>query len=493
MPEARNRAPEARRRRSSRTPYPVRRTAIARLRLPFVFAALLAGAYGVTLALEPAGTGPIARPELRWLLAAALAAAGVLGVQAVRFLVLDVAFLRSQGHRAPALLHVVVALALYFVLGLVIASQVFGQSLTGAIATSAVASVVLGLALQETLGNFFAGISLQIGQPFRLGDVIRTGGHEGRVEAFNWRATTIRTVDDALVAIPNSLAAREAVEVHPRQRPTRQVLTVSATYDAPPQRVADVVRGAIVGVPGIAERPAPGVRVGAFGDSAVDYEVLYWAEDRMRAAAIAAQIRERVWYAFARNAISIPYPHQVEIPYQAPPPMAEDPAEERARWLDEVALLAPLAPEERQRLAAGARTLLYGPGETVLRAGAEGGSMFVVLRGRVEIRVPQEGGARVTVAEIASGEVMGEMSLLTGEPRSADARAATEVELLEVRRPEMKALLADNDALADALAAEMATRLSERADALARHDAEAENPTMRASLLGRIRRFFELG
>src|SRR5690606_5070682 len=99
---------------------------------------------------------------LRWLFAAFLAALGVVGVQVVRFFVLDVVFLRAQGHRAPALVHVVVAMALYFVLGLFIAGGVFHQTLTGAIATSAVASVVLGLALQETLGNFFAGIALQV-------------------------------------------------------------------------------------------------------------------------------------------------------------------------------------------------------------------------------------------------------------------------------------------------------------------------------------------
>jgi CRP-like cAMP-binding protein len=379
------------------------------------------------------------------------------------------------------------------VLGLLIAGGVFEQSLTGAIATSAVASVVLGLALQETLGNFFAGISLQIGQPFRLGDVIVTGGHEGRVEAFNWRATTIRTVDDALVTLPNAMVARETVEVHPRKRPTRRVLTIGATYDAPPQQVVGVVRGALTGVPGVAERPAPQVRLGSFDDSSVGYEVLYWVEDRMRAAAIDAQIRERVWYAFARNDVAIPFPHEVQVPYAPPPPMTEDPAEERARWLGEVALFAPLAPEERQRLAERARTLLYGPGETILRAGAGGGSMFVVLRGRVEIRVPQDDGRRVRVAEIASGEVMGEMSLLTGEPRSADAHALGEVELIEVRRPEMKALLEENEVLADALAAEMSLRLDQRADALARLDAEAEDSTMQASLLGRIRRFFDLG
>ncbi|OZC03975.1 mechanosensitive ion channel family protein [Rubricoccus marinus] len=469
------------------------------LRLPFLFAVLLGIAYAAYYALTPeavfasADHGLTATAAQRWLLAAFLTAAGVLGVQAVRFFVLDALFIRSQGHRAPALLHAVVAMVLYFVLGLLIAGGVFGQSLTGAIATSAVASVVLGLALQETLGNFFAGISLQIEQPFRLGDVLEANGQTGRVEAFNWRATTLKTVNDSRVVIPNALIAREPVEVFGRSQTVRRLLPLSGPYGTPPQTIGRVVLSAIVGVPGISERPAPQVRLASFDDSSITYDLLYWVDDYFRVASVDALVRERVWYAFAREDISIPFPHEVQVPYVPAAPAEEDPVEERARWLGEIPLLAPLAAEERQRLARGARTLLYGPGETILRAGSEGGSMFVVLRGRVEIRLPQEDGRRVRVAEVASGEVIGEMSLLTGDPRSADARAIGEVELIEVRRAEMKLLLAENEALADALAAEASLRLDQRADALARADAETEGPTTQASLLQRIRRFFELG
>lgn len=443
-------------------------------------------------ALEPSGTGLSGTPALRWLLAVALTAAGVLGVQIVRFLVLDVAFLRTQGHRAPALMHAVVALALYFVLGLVIMGGVFGQSLTGAIATSAVASVVIGLALQETLGNFFAGVALQVGRPFRPGDVIRSEGQEGRIESFNWRATTVMTPDGSHIVLPNALVARAPIEVFPRAEATRRRLTVPAPYDAPPRKIADIVQRALVGVPGVAERPTPHVQVAAFDDSSMAYEVHYWVEDYLRVGLIDAQIRERVWYAFARNDIAIPFPHEVQVPYHPPAVLSEDPVGERARWLGEAVLLAPLTPEERRRLAEGSRTLLYSPFETVLRAGDPGGSMFVVVQGRVEIRVPTPDGTRIRVAEIGAGEVIGEMSLLTGEPRSADAVAVGEVGLIEVRRAEMKAVLDDNEALAEALACEVSLRLEQRADALAEAEDDPAGDRTPTSILQRIRWFFDL-
>ncbi len=462
------------------------------LRLPFLFAVLLGVAYASAYALAPPETGLISTSALRWLLAAFLTAVGILGVQIVRFFVLDVVFVRTQGHRAPALIHAVVALLLYFVLGLLIAGGVFGQSLTGAIATSAVASVVLGLALQETLGNFFAGIALQIGQPFRLGDVIHSNDLRGRVASFNWRATTIVTEDESQIVLPNALVAQSPIEVFPRSKATRRRVVIPAPYEIPPQRIVAVVERALVDVPGVAERPRPQIRLASFDDSSVGFEVLYWVEDYLRVGQTDALIRERVWYAYARNNIPIPYPHEVEVPYDPPVVTAEDPVEERARWLDEATLLDPLMPEERRYLAERSRTLLYSPGETVLRAGDPGESMFVVYRGRVEIRVPAPDGRLVRVAEIAPGEVIGEMALLTGASRSADAVAIGEVGVIEVRKAEMKALLEANEELAEALAREESERLAQRADAFARAEADTVGPMTSVSILQRIRRFFDL-
>ncbi|MDX1418835.1 MAG: mechanosensitive ion channel [Rubricoccaceae bacterium] len=473
---------------------------LRRLRRSLVFAVLLGVAYiaAYVFAGSPMGLG-LEAPHLRWLFAAFLAALGVFGVQVVRFFVIDVLFLRSQGHRAPALIHVVVSLALYFALGLLIAGGVFGQSLTGAIATSAVASVVLGLALQETLGNFFSGIALQAEQPFRLGDVVRLSEHEGRVESFNWRATTIRTVSDARVVIPNAVVAREPVEVFARADLNRRTLTIPAPYEVAPQKVIRLVREALAGVPGLAETQPPQVRLGSYDDSSVGYEVLYWVEDYHGVAGIDAKIRERVWYVFARNGIGFPYPHEVEVPYE-PPALdgglghgEESPVEERERWLGEVDFFAPLAPEEMHRLAEESRTLLFGPGEQIIESGGEGGSMFVVLRGRVEIRVPTPDGRRVPVSEILPGEIFGEMSLLTGEPRSADAWAQEEVEVVEVRKAEMRAVLERNEALAEALARKVSARLDQRTEALAQVDSQAPRAPGQASLLQKIRRFFDLG
>jgi CRP-like cAMP-binding protein len=188
----------------------------------------------------------------------------------------------------------------------------------------------------------------------------------------------------------------------------------------------------------------------------------------------------------------MPYPHQVEVPYE-PPAHADPIPDVKELRLAEVPLLQPLTPEERRLLAERSRVLVFAPGERLLYAGGEGGTMYVVLEGRVEVFVPQPAGPPVRVAEMGPGEVIGEMSLLTGEPRSADVRALGEVEVLEVGKAAMREVMASNDALAEALSEQMSRRADERSERLASVATGQARPESPASLLQRVRKFFELG
>jgi small-conductance mechanosensitive channel/CRP-like cAMP-binding protein len=460
-------------------------TILRRLSAPFVFAGLLGAAY----ALEETVLGGRAGWLAPWLLAAFLTALGVVGVQLVRTALLDVFFRRARGREAPALLHWILSIVLYFIVGLVVASIAFNYTLTGAIATSAVASVVVGLALQETLGNFFAGVSLQVEQPFRPGDYVRIAGIEGRVAAFTWRSTTVDTVDDTRIVIPNGNVAGEPIEVFARDQLNRRRLVVSGPYEVAPQRVIRLLKEAVESVPGVSDRITPQARIGSYDASSIGYEVLYWVEDAMRMAAIDAQIRERAWYVFARHGVWFPYPHQVDLAYE-PPTRAEPIPDVRELRLSEVALLEPLTPGERRLLAERSRTLVFAPGERMLAAGGAGGTMYVVLEGHVEVTVPREGKPPVHIARLGPGEVVGEISLLTGEPRSADVHALDEVEVLEVGKAAMAEVLAANEALFGKLTDQAGRRAGERSEAVARDAAATSARESPASLLQRMKRFF---
>src|ERR687893_631160 len=103
-------------------------------------------------------------------------------------------------------------------------------SLGALLSGSALVGVILGLALQETLGNLFAGLSLQADRPFELGDVITVGAFSGVVESITWRAVKVRTFQNHVVLLGNAQIAKESIEVCPRENLNARLVFFNAVY-----------------------------------------------------------------------------------------------------------------------------------------------------------------------------------------------------------------------------------------------------------------------
>src|SRR3989440_52286 len=142
-----------------------------------------------------------------------------LGIRVVNALLFDFAFRLRRGYEAPTLVRNIFTLIVFAILFVLIFNRVYYEVNIGALfTTSAIFGVIIGLALQDTLGNFFSGISLHADRPFQVGDVIVVGQqkHTGVVEGITWRAIKIRTFQNHVVLVSNSNAAKEAIEVSPR-------------------------------------------------------------------------------------------------------------------------------------------------------------------------------------------------------------------------------------------------------------------------------------
>jgi small-conductance mechanosensitive channel len=219
--------------------------------------------------------------------------------------------LRSRtGFQLPPLLPAVTMALVYLVAAFVTLRLTFPRlELGGLIATSAVTSLVLGLALQPILSNFFAGLVLSIERPFRINDWIRVGEHEGRVVAITWRTTQLRTRDNDNLVIPNGRLADERVLNYYYPHPMHmERVRVGAAYKEPPYRVRRALAEAASGMAGILDKPTPEVYVLSFDESAVTYELRIWVEDIAQAPRIASELRARVWEVFRKEGIAIPYP-----------------------------------------------------------------------------------------------------------------------------------------------------------------------------------------
>ena len=412
-------------------------------------------------------------------------------VRAVSSLIFRLAFRLRRGFEAPTLVRNIFSIVAFTLLFFLAFNHWFSYVNLGALfTTSAIFGVILGLALQDTLGNFFAGISLQADRPFQVGDVITVGAqrHTGVVEEITWRAIKVRTFTNHVVLINNSTAAKEPIEVSPRENLNARLVLFNTLYTDSPAKTIHVVREAVREADNVSPRVAPIVRIRNLGDNGVEYEVKYWLEDYAKYNDTDALVRQRIWYAFRRAGLNFAFPTRtVHVDRKPTTGVPEGDGGAIIERLAAVDIFAPLSSEETGMLARAAVRHVFAPGETVIRAGEPGSSMFVVHNGRVRVQISENGRPR-TVATLNEGDFFGEMALFTGEPRTANVVALEETEVLEIGHAAMKTVFETNPDLVESLSFIMA----ERRQGLAVQSDPSIAPDESAGILSAIKRFFGL-
>jgi small-conductance mechanosensitive channel/CRP-like cAMP-binding protein len=369
--------------------------------------------------------------------------------------------------------------------------------------TSALLTAVIGLSLQETLGNLFAGLAIQAQRPFQVGDWISVDPDprlRGRVIEINWRATTVLTNDQIELIIPNGVLAKTTIQNFTKPTTTaRREIVVQAPYEIAPQRVEEALLSAVVDVDGVLTTPSPVAQTRNFADSGIEYRVMYFIDDYAARDRIESEVRQRIWYAFQRVGISIPFPiRNVYMHTVAPEARNEavklDIARRKASLL-RVDFLRLLPEESLERLASLSRTLPFMPGEAIIRQGDPGSALYIVQRGEVAVVVGRtETHSIAELARLGPGEFFGEMSLMTGANRTATVRAFTDCELVEVDKDAFHTVIASEPRFVEPITRVLAERqlaLEENLNARAkrtRADAEATSK----ALLDKIRSFFQL-
>jgi small-conductance mechanosensitive channel/CRP-like cAMP-binding protein len=394
------------------------------------------------------------------------------------------------GNVTSGLLRNVLSITIYIIaFFIVFKSQFPGIDLAAVFTTSAILGVILGLALQDTLGNLFAGISLQADQPFQVGDVINipTKG-TGVIEAITWRGLKIRTFQNKLLIVSNSSLGKEIIEVAPRNNLNANLVFFSTTYDESPAQTIQVVREAIREAENVSTKIRPIIRIRNLGDSGIEWEVKYWLNDYAKINDTDALIRQRIWYALRRAEIKFAFPTRTLIIERRLPPETLSKDDAIFLRLNDLDVFEPLSDEETMHLVTSSAHRVFAPGEIIIRANEKGDSMFVIHRGSVRIQIADNGTMR-TVAKLSEGEFFGEMALFTGEPRTATVVAAEETEVLEIGHESLKKLFDDNPYLVQ----DLSKIIAERRIALTQSEHQTESPEEQsAGIFSAIKRFFKL-
>lgn len=358
----------------------------------------------------------------------------------------------------PVLFRDIVRIAVYLTTFLAVLKAVFEVKEMGALlGASAIFSIIVGLAVQDSLGNVVAGIFMQVDRPLKVGDWVLVNGVEGRVVDMNWRSTRLVTRQNDSVIIPNNTISKADIVNYSAPTTLHRVQKkIGVSYSLQPNKVKKVLTEVILDVRGVLTTPSPEVFLVNYGDSAIEYELRYWISDYDKLNDIDNDVMTGIWYQFRRNGIEIPFPIRTVYVRREPRQEAADP--EVLSLLSRVDFLAPLKAEEVRSLASDLRHHIYARGERVFEQGEEGHTFYIIWSGHVCVRVRSEAGEDVEVAKLERGNYFGEMSLLTGETRTASVVAMDDCDLLELDRSSFSDLLTMNPDVAETISQIIARR-----------------------------------
>ena len=287
-------------------------------------------------------------------------------------------------HRAPSLFQDLIRILLVVIGAAIVLAVVWEQNLGGLIAALGVGTIVLGLALQETLGNLMSGIALLFEKPFTIGDWIEVGDEQGAVVEINWRSVHVRTRERNLLVFPNSVLGRETIINYARPTALQTMrLSFAFSLEDPPDTVKRVLVEVAQGIDGVLGEPPPRALIREVLDDRIRYEAYLAIDEPRRIPQIVDQYTARVWYAARRARIHLPLPAAYEIKVDAPISTVVE--------IDIVGCLSKaqgfqmLEAEHITRVAGQAEVLVYTDGETVIAQDEVPDAVYVVVSGTLHV------------------------------------------------------------------------------------------------------------
>ena len=377
-----------------------------------------------------------------------------------------------------------------------------GVNLASLITTSAVLTGALAFSAQETLGNLWGGIAIQLEKTCRIGDWVRIDSVTGQVVSIRWRYMAIATITNETIVIPNSTVMKNRITVVARrgeERTTwRRHVPFEVEFDYPPARVIAQVEKELAhaNIPHVAAQPQPAVACVSFKDSGIEYEVAYDLTEAGEYWITDSRIRAHVYAALMRQGFVISFPRRiVEVRHDQRPDTVKREIGHRNAVLAAMDLFASLTDAERTALSHELTTSPYVAGERIFEAGEQADSLYLLAQGRVEIVRERGKGGAVKLATLDAPSYFGEMGLLLGQPRIATVVAVGDALCYRLDKRGFDAIIRGRPQLAETLARILAERQAENdatLQALDAHAREQHAVGRTRDLMRRIQHFFGL-
>lgn len=404
----------------------------------------------------------------------------------------------------PSILEDMSLLIAYLAWGMLHLSHA-GLDLSSIVATSAVITAVVAFAMQDTLGNILGGLVLQADNSIEIGDWVKVDDVSGQVVNIRWRFTAIRTRSNETVVIPNSQLMKSKVWVmcdrKSGQQSWRRTIQFNIGYVAQPARVISTVEQAlaVAEIPHVASTPPPSCVLLDFGPGFGRYALRYWltnpALDEVTDSAVRAQIYSATHRAGWRFAIPEELLHFTRENTTQRSETKYRELQKRIDALRSLPLFVHLSDEECQHVA---EQLIYSPfsaGDVLTKQGVTAHWLYMIIAGKAEVTLETAQGERRKLARLGPGQFFGEMSLLTGEPRTATVTAMTDMECYRLDKSGFEEIIQARPEVAEELSNILAARqeqneiVQQKAGQHAGSGRNRENSV----IVTRIRDFFNLG
>jgi len=310
-------------------------------------------------------------------------------------------------------------------------AYVWGANVGGLFTALGISSIVLGLTLQNSVGQIISGLLLLFEQPFQLGDWVKTTSARGQVVEVNWRATHIDT-GSGLEIIPNSVLAGQAFANLSRPAGSHTI-TVDATFagtDAP-----DTVCALLVAVAADLPQLRPDGNPTANATTSTAYSVAIPLRSPSDDVAARSTFQRWLWYASRRAGLRL---DAIEDDFST--------AARRAEALRAITPVLRASSTDAEVLLPKVRVVRYGADEVLQHSGEVPGEMSFVINGRVRLIVAGPDGEIVPVTTLHQGDFIGQTTLIR-EPAHGSAYALDEVTVLQIERDALEQLVFRKPAL----------------------------------------------
>ena len=334
-----------------------------------------------------------------------------------------------------------------------------GVDLGSLVTTSAILTAVLAFAMQDTLGNLLGGLAIQLDNSVQVGDWIRVDDLTGRVRDIRWRSTLIETRNWETVLIPNSTLMKSRVAILGRRegspRQWRRLLNFMVDPGVPPARVIAIVEDEMreLAIPNVARTPAASCVLFGFESGNLRYQLRYFLTDLLEDDTTDSMVRVHLFATLQRAGIRIAEPQHTVHAVQRDEAHAETVKKReltrRLQMLNAVPLFGGLSDSEKADIAERLQYAPFARGDIITKQGNTAHWLYILAFGEAEVLFEPPSGAPQGIGMVKAGEFFGEMSLLSGDTRSATVIAKTDVECYRLDRSSFQELLGARPEIAE--------------------------------------------